>query len=66
MDTEHGEGWDALISTVLYSWYWWMYACNFVIYVATNEDFRDIYTLFLGDLLGAGSGRWRQTLFRRN
>ena len=41
---EQGE----LVSLVVYSWYWWMYAVNFILYVTTLSDFRKMYKqLFL-------------------
>ena len=33
-----------------YSWYWWMYASNFIIYITTLADFRKMYRLFFNDL----------------
>ena len=39
-------------SMVFYSWYWWMYAINVIIYVATSKDFRDVYAIFLKDIFG--------------
>ena len=43
-------------SIVIYSAYWWIYAVNFVIYIATMKNYRMIYLVFLrdlADLLGA-------------
>ena len=34
-----------------YSWYWWMYASNFIIYIITLADFRKMYRQFFDDLL---------------
>ena len=33
-----------------YSWYWWMYASNFIIYIITLADFRKMYRQFFDDL----------------
>ena len=33
-----------------YSWYWWMYASNFIIYIITLADFRKMYRQFFNDL----------------
>ena len=30
--------------------YWWMYAINFILYVATLQGFRTAYITFLNDL----------------
>ena len=40
----------AFWSLVLYSAYWWIYAVNFVIYVATMKNYRKIYLVFLRDM----------------
>ena len=34
----------------IYSWYWWMYAINVIVYVVTSKDFRSVYSIFLRDL----------------
>ena len=34
-----------------YSWYWWMYASNFIIYIITLADFRKMYRQFFDDLV---------------
>ena len=39
----------AYYSIVIYSAYWWIYAVNFVIYVATMENYRTVYLVFLRD-----------------
>ena len=47
---------DNYYSIVIYSAYWWIYAVNFVIYIATMKNYRMIYLVFLrdmADLLGA-------------
>ena len=33
-----------------YSWYWWIYAVNFMLYVATLSDFRQLYLQILNDM----------------
>ena len=38
---ESGEG----VFLLAYSWYWWMYAINFILYVTTLSDFRKMYKL---------------------
>ena len=40
----------AFWSLVLYSAYWWIYAVNFVIYVATMKNYRTVYLVFLRDM----------------
>ena len=40
----------AFWSLVLYSAYWWIYAVNFVIYVATMKRYRSIFMIFLRDM----------------
>ena len=37
-------------SMIVYSWYWWMYAINVIIYVTISKDFRDVYKLFFKDV----------------
>ena len=37
-------------SIVIYSAYWWIYAVNFVIYVATMKNYRTVYLVFLRDM----------------
>eukprot|EP00092_Neocalanus_flemingeri_P019236 GFUD01020838.1.p1 GENE.GFUD01020838.1~~GFUD01020838.1.p1 ORF type:complete len:240 (-),score=35.35 GFUD01020838.1:44-763(-) len=49
LDTYFPEN-TAFYSLCIMSWYWWIYASNFLIYVVTTQDFRTIYRLFLGDL----------------
>jgi len=39
-----------VIHLTAYSWYWWMYAINFILYLITLEDFRGIYKLFFSDV----------------
>ena len=34
----------------IYSWYWWIYAINVVVYVVTSKDFCSVYSIFLRDL----------------
>ena len=33
-----------------YSWYWWIYAINFMLYVATLSDFRKLFLQILNDI----------------
>ena len=33
-----------------YSWYWWIYAVNFMLYVATLSDFRKLFLQILNDI----------------
>ena len=33
-----------------YSWYWWMYVINFILYVAILSDFRKMYKQLFNDL----------------
>ena len=40
----------AFWSHVFYSAYWWIYAVNFIIYVATMKNYRKIYLVFLRDM----------------
>ena len=40
----------AYYSIVIYSAYWWIYAVNFVIYVATMKNYRTVYLVFLRDV----------------
>jgi len=40
----------AFYSIVIYSAYWWIYAVNFVIYIATMENYRTVYLVFLRDV----------------
>ena len=42
--------WDSYFVTVCYSFYWWMFATNALIYVIISQDFRAIYMLFLSDI----------------
>ena len=47
------EKWTSLpayYSVVIYSAYWWIYAVNFVIYVATMKNYRTVYLVFLRDV----------------
>jgi len=37
------------VSLCVYSWYWWMYAINFLLYVTTLSDFRRLYKQLLSD-----------------
>eukprot|EP00088_Acartia_fossae_P016298 TRINITY_DN1911_c0_g1_i8.p1 TRINITY_DN1911_c0_g1~~TRINITY_DN1911_c0_g1_i8.p1 ORF type:complete len:402 (+),score=22.83 TRINITY_DN1911_c0_g1_i8:484-1689(+) len=37
------------IHTFGFAWYWWIYAINFIVYMR-NQDFRDMYRRFLGDV----------------
>ena len=30
----------------IYSWYWWIYAINVVVYVVTSNDFRSVYSTY--------------------
>ena len=41
---------SAYVSLCISSWYWWIYASNFLVYVATKQDCRTIYRLFLGNM----------------
>ena len=61
---ELGNLLDPFQAMVLYSWYWWMFAVNVLIYVATSEDFRKIYKLFLIDLFEATLGPVKDSLMR--
>ena len=61
---ELGNLLDPYQAMVLYSWYWWMYAINVLIYVATSEDFRKIYKLFIVDLFEATLGPVKDSLVR--
>ena len=40
----------AYYSLVIYSAYWWIYAINFVIYIATMKNYRTVYLVFLRDI----------------
>ena len=40
----------AYYSIVIYSAYWWIYAVNFVIYIATMKNYRTVYLVFLRDV----------------
>ena len=40
----------AYYSIVIYSAYWWIYAINFVIYIATMKNYRTVYQVFLRDI----------------
>ena len=40
----------AYYSIVIYSAYWWIYAVNFVIYIATMKNYRTVYLVFLSDV----------------
>ena len=40
----------AYYSIVIYSAYWWIYAINFVIYIATMKNYRTVYLVFLRDV----------------
>ena len=40
----------AFWSHVFYSAYWWIYAVNFIIYVATMKRYRSIFMIFLRDM----------------
>ena len=58
LDKHLEEETSALISLCISSWYWWIYATNFLIYCATTRDFRTVYRLFSADVcikLGAQS-----------
>jgi len=49
---------SALASLCFSSWYWWIYAINFLVYSATTQDFRIMYRLFMADTcikFGAGA-----------
>ena len=37
-------------SMIFYSWYWWMYAINVIIYIIASKAFREIYNVFLNDI----------------
>ena len=41
----------AFYSLLIYSAYWWIYAANFVIYIATMKNYRTIYMVFLRDVV---------------
>eukprot|EP00090_Calanus_glacialis_P001278 TRINITY_DN10896_c0_g1_i1.p1 TRINITY_DN10896_c0_g1~~TRINITY_DN10896_c0_g1_i1.p1 ORF type:complete len:373 (-),score=30.35 TRINITY_DN10896_c0_g1_i1:134-1252(-) len=47
---ENTKGRTELNSLSAYSWYWWMYAINFILYLITLKDFRTIYCLFFNDV----------------
>lgn len=47
--TENTNG-NEILSIYAYSWYWWMYAINFILYLITLKDFCAIYTLFFNDV----------------
>jgi len=36
---------------ILYSWYCWMYAINVIIYVASSSEFREVYKIFVKDIV---------------
>ena len=40
----------AYYSLVIYSAYWWIYAVNFVIYIATMKNYRTVYLVLLRDI----------------
>jgi hypothetical protein len=44
---------DPFHAMIFYSWYWWMYAINVVIYVTISKDFREVYKLFFKDVYKA-------------
>ena len=52
-------------SMVFYSFYWWMYGLNVVIYVATSRDFREMYRIFLQDMFAVTVVRLRDGVRRR-
>ena len=41
---------DPFWAMCIYSWYWWMYAINVIVYVITSSDFRSVYSVFLHDI----------------
>ena len=41
---------SAFYSLVIYSAYWWIYAVNFIIYIATMKNYRTICLIFLRDI----------------
>jgi len=47
---ENTDGLNEVHSLYAYSWYWWMYAINFILYLLTLKDFRTIYRLFFNDV----------------
>jgi hypothetical protein len=54
----HLKNYSAFISLCISSWYWWIYASNFLIYVVTDREFRIIFRIFLGDMaLGLNAER---------
>ena len=50
LDAYLEEDQAAFVSLCISSWYWWVYASNLLIYVATTRDFRTIYRVFLADM----------------
>ena len=41
---------EDLVYLCAYSWYWWIYAVNFMLYVATLSDFRKLFLQVLYDI----------------
>ena len=41
----------AAYSIAIRCWYWWIFGSNCLIYLATTQDFRTIYRIFLRDLM---------------
>ena len=39
-----------MVALCAYSWYWWMYVINFILYVTTLSDFRKMYKQLFEDL----------------
>ena len=46
-------------SMALYSWYSWMFAINVIIYVVSSSYFRQIYQIFVGDIIHGVRILWR-------
>ena len=46
-------------SMALYSWCSWMFAINVIIYVVSSSYFRQIYQIFLGDIIHGVRILWR-------
>ena len=53
---------DPSYSLVIYSWYWWLYAINVIIYVIVSKDFREIYRIFFRDVLSGSVNSVRRLL----
>jgi len=45
---DHHIAWATIVG---YNWYWWIFAINFIVYLASLEDFREMYAIFLSDCI---------------